>query len=898
MRAELSALWAKSRPAHLLWRHLLDVGAVARALAPVFRPVDGFPDELVAFLAAIHDIGKCDPRFQFQPTATDEVLAPLSAVGLEPYRDPGAEGVRFPHEVCSSIWLRDWLSTRAKWSRRTVNHLRRVPLGHHGNFHDSLKWHEAGLPQVEIWRACRDELGDLLLRVIGVSLGEEPRPKHWDVAGVKLTALTVLADWIASDHRTYDYPGLAQRSNDPAAYFKEAEAEAKRVVDQLAFARSVPPVPANAAFSSLFPGLSGFQPRPVQALIEQSAQCGRLPPGFAIIEAPMGEGKTEAAFYLAEHWLGQVGGEGIYFALPTQATSNAMFDRYRAYLAHRGGNAATLRLVHGMAWLVAEHGLSSLPETFGDSDRGGSEEDALAYDWFRGPRRALLAPDAVGTIDQALFAALRGKFGFLRLLGLGRNVLIVDEAHAYDAYMSTILARLIEWRRAMDAPVIVLSATLPNATKQQLLKAWGVSTSELVGQSYPLITSADCSGTVSLHVPTAPSERKRIALRLHRGILEDYAAIAQLAIDQVRTGGCLAVLKNSVKGAQAVYRALVEKGVPRHERLLFHARFRAEERARIEREVIQRFGKSDRGDRGRAIVVATQVIEQSLDVDFDGMISQIAPIDLLLQRAGRLWRHRRSPRPGFSEPVLHVLTPAEGHFAFGLTGFVYSEGPEVLLRTLAILNERAAQGARVFIPDDLRSLIEQAYGEEPWPEEHIPLDILNEARRRQHELRASREANAAEALIPSPEHREFRYPGLKSARLEAEEGAPASALRVQTRLGGGTREAVVVPEQDERYVRHLLDRSSTDRRWRPARSDLERVFRHKVNIPEWWVGLPASENDVEVTDGSHWLRGALVLFLRGNAICVNSVDGKPLVIRDDIELGIFAEDDRSNQDAW
>lgn len=898
MRPELSVLWAKSRPAHRLWRHLLDVGAVARALAPIFGPVDGFTDDLVAFLAAIHDIGKCDPRFQFQPSATAEVLAPLSAVGLAPYRDPGTEGVRFPHELCSSIWLRDWLSERAKWSRRTVNNLRRVPLGHHGNFHESTKWHEIGVPQSEIWKACRDELGDLIVSVMGVSLEEEPCPKHWDVVGVKLTALTVLADWIASDHKTYDYRSLAGRHHDPVTYFMAAEAEAKRVVEQLAFARSAPPVTADAAFSSLFPGLDGFQPRPVQALVEEATQSGRLPPGFAIIEAPMGEGKTEAALYLAEQWLRQMGGEGIYFALPTQATSNAMFDRYRAFLAHRGGNAATLRLVHGMAWLVAEHGLAALPETFGDDEGDGSEDEAVAYDWFHGPRRALLAPDAVGTIDQALFAALRGKFGFLRLLGLGRNVLIVDEAHAYDAYMSTILARLIEWRRAMDAPVIILSATLPISTKQRLLKAWGVSLPEMVEQAYPLITSADLTGASSLHVPSAPSERKAIALRLQPGILEDYGAIAQLAIDQVRDGGCLAVLMNSVKGAQAVYRALVGKGVPRDERLLFHARFRAEERARIEREVIKRFGKSDRGDRGRAIVVATQVIEQSLDVDFDGMITQIAPIDLLLQRAGRLWRHRRSPRPGFSRPILDVLTPAEGHFEFGLTGFVYSDGPEVLLRTIAILQERVARGASVAIPDDLRSLIEQAYGDETWPETRIPADTLSDARRRQLELRTSREAEACEALIPSPEHRDFQYPGVKSARLEAEEGAPASALRVQTRLGGGTREAVVVPDGEGPMVRQLLTRSAADRRWRPARSQLERVFRHKVSLPEWWVGSQASADDVVLTGRSHWLRGALVLFLRGGAISVSSVDGKPLVIRDDIELGIFAEDDRSNQDAW
>jgi CRISPR-associated endonuclease/helicase Cas3 len=898
MRAELSALWAKSRPAHLLWRHLLDVGAVARALAPIFGPIDGISNDFAAFLAAIHDIGKCDPRFQFQPTATEEVLASLAAAGLEPYRDPGAEGVRFPHELCSSIWLRDWLPKRATWNKRTVLHLRRVPLGHHGSFQESLGWHEVGLPQVDVWRACRDELGDLLLTVMGVSLGEEPRPKHWDAVGVKLTGLTVLADWIASDHKTFDYPSLAERTDDPAAYFKAAEAEAKRVVEQLAFARTAPPVPASAAFASLFPGFEGLRPRPVQALVEQAAQSGRLPPGVAIIEAPMGEGKTEAALYLAEQWLREVGGGGIYFALPTQATSNAMFERYHRYLAHRGGNAATLRLVHGMAWLVAEHGLAAPPETFGDDEKDGSEDEALAYDWFRGPRRALLAPDAVGTIDQALFAALRGKFGFLRLLGLGRNVLIVDEAHAYDAYMSTILARLIEWRRAMGAPVIVLSATLPNATKQQLLKSWGVSSPQTASQAYPLITSADFTGACSLHVPSAPSDCKTIALRLHPGMLEDYAAIAQLAIDQVRDGGCLAVLMNSVKGAQAVYRALVAKGVARHERLLFHARFRAEERARIERKVIERFGKSDRGDRGRAIVVATQVIEQSLDVDFDGMITQIAPIDLLLQRAGRLWRHRRSPRPGFSRPVLHVLMPAEGQYEFGLTGFVYSEGPEVLLRTLAILQERVAQGASVTIPDDLRILIEQAYGDEPWPAALIPADILCDARRRQRELRARREAQADDSLVPSPDHRQFRYPGLKSARLEAEEGAPASALRVQTRLGGGTREAVVVPEEEGSDVRQLLARGDGDRRWRPARSELERVFRHKVNLPEWWVGPRVSGDDVVLTDRSHWLRGAMVLLLRGGALSVTSVDGKPLVIRDHGELGVFADDDRSNEDAW
>jgi CRISPR-associated endonuclease/helicase Cas3 len=449
----------------------------------------------------------------------------------------------------------------------------------------------------------------------------------------------------------------------------------------------------------------------------------------------------------------------------------------------------------------------------------------------------------------------------------------------------------------MAAPVIILSATLPVATRAQLLVAWGSREPVETPAEYPLVTSAPLESVArNFAASSAGAPGRRLRLARHPGLLDDADGIAALAVEAAAPGGCVCVLMNTVKGAQAVYRALITRGVPASDRFLFHARFRAGRRKAIEDEITARFGK-DGGERRprRAIVVATQVVEQSLDVDFDRMITQIAPIDLLLQRSGRLWRHDRGAvRFGQSQPVLDVLTPADGSFGFGLTGRVYDTGPEVLLRTLAVLRNRI----EIVIPDDLRDLIEQCYGDVPWPDEAVPAAARAEARRIQQERIEQLRALATMFVIPVPSPDAFTYAGPDRPPPEAEDGEPAGALRVSTRVGGNTREAFALLDEDlQRDVGAWLAETERNPRWRPRLADLQRLYRCKVNLPAWW--LPdASAGDVTVSPVRHWLHGAALLFMRDRHAATFSAQGKPLTIVDDESLGLFAENDTAENDAW
>ena len=381
-------------------------------------------------------------------------------------------------------------------------------------------------------------------------------------------------------------------------------------------------------------------------------------------------------------------------ALPTAATSNQMVGRVRSMLEeHQSGSA---RLLHGMAWLIDD---KSLPRTSFDS-----EDAENAEDWLRPLRRGMLAENAVGTVDQAMSAALKIKYGFLRLAGLENKVLIIDEIHAYDLYMSTIIARLLEWCHAMRIPVVLLSATMQSKQKERYLSCYGIDDYKMK-EAYPLITQVT-EGQDVVETEVAGVHMRGTFQFTPRSLGCDPGTVADFALRRVSGGGCICVMLNTVRQAQAVYRELKLRGETQV--MLFHARFTARRRAEIEKRCLELFGRNGARPE-RMILVCTQVVEQSLDVDFDGMITQLAPMDLLLQRAGRVHRHAGNRRPtGLEKPGVDVIVPEEGatdaiERRYGQIGGVYSAS--VMRNTEAMLE----QGRLVSVPEDVRACVEEAY---------------------------------------------------------------------------------------------------------------------------------------------------------------------------------------------
>ena len=365
---------------------------------------------------------------------------------------------------------------------------------------------------------------------------------------------------------------------------------------------------------------------------------------------------------------------------------------------------------------------------------GPEDAEAVCAAWLADNRKkALLAPCGAGTLDQALLAALPSRHQSLRLLGLSRSVLVADEVHAYDAYTGRLLEILLTFHAALGGSAVLLSATMPQALRAGLVSAWrrgralaaqatgrpllGGSTAGPQEEAFPLLTRATDR---SLHeLPVAPARGLDVPVRYEN----DEAVLFRALAEAHRAGACACWVRNTVDDAVAAQRRLVEDyGVPEDAVDLFHARFTAKDRKAVEAWVLQRLGKkSDPQERAGRIVLGTQVLEQSLDYDVDLMLSDLAPMELLIQRAGRCHRHLRGPeqslRPqGYRTPLMLVLGPEPVNEAgadwfaamFPGGGCVYPRHGTLWLTARLLVDK-----GRLRLPRDARLLVEGAYSGQP-----------------------------------------------------------------------------------------------------------------------------------------------------------------------------------------
>ncbi len=824
-------LWAKSDPYHPLWCHLLDTGAVCNLLIESLGIVMELPQKWAVFLAAAHDIGKADPEFQIHHSQSKETLA---SRGL-PFFANMSSGFR--HEARSGEWIYEYL-TSIGWGKYAASVAEASACGHHGNFHPKSCGKDS--TGYLLWKSQRDKLGGMIAAVIGIN--DEPfccsEFLDASITGVYLVGLTVLSDWIASNAELFRFTLLDTNTN-PSQYWLQAQNEAVRAINALKLNPNTnsSDYMKTPLFCDMWPDICELKPS--QRAVESACLSG-IAPGLAIIEAPMGEGKTESAIYLAEYWKAQCGLRGTYIALPTMATSNQMFGRYEKFQKKLLSSESSPRLVHGMAWLMDDDAPEYDSEVHGEDAK---EERLLARDWFRPSKRALIAPAGVGTIDQALMAALNVKHGFLRLLGLSAKALIIDEVHAYDEYMTTILECLLKWLRKLRVPVIMLSATLSYRQKKKLIEAYGGNLPECdaSAEPYPLITFLTLDGEMQcVKVEKQPARSIRVDKR--ESLMDDANKTAALAVQLVKNGGCACVLVNTVKQAQNVFNELEKFDGQRY---LFHARFPAWRRNEIEKQVVDMFGK-DGFEGGRrpkkAILVATQVVEQSLDLDFDVMVSQLAPIDLLLQRAGRLWRHKNIgiSRYGLDE-AMYVLLPDGGSDSFGGSECIYSRS--ALLRTVATLKKRDMFS----LPEDFRPFIEDCYGD------GSVMNDMHAEREADIERDLKRDLDASKAsvcLISEPNHQDFALANMTGKLYNETDDATRSYMDARTRLDRKTCSVIILEDPALIEVTHKSKP--------PQKKVMKDLFLCKADIPAYWIKDAVNiDGTVAFPAGPKWLRNAI-----------------------------------------
>ncbi|WP_213378744.1 CRISPR-associated helicase Cas3' [Allochromatium tepidum] len=774
LSAPAGTLWAKSGDpiGHGLLAHMLDVAAVAESILDRESPrtqtwaacVFGLPPQRVGrwlgAIAGLHDFGKAIPGFQFKwpdgQRADEQAGLPFKSAALNVHRHDLASAALLRYQLQALYSNAGWIGTVAS------------ALGAHHGYMPNLLEIRDGRPRNEgpEWDRARSEILHAYWTALepgdGPALDDLPLPAIAWFAG-----LTSVADWIGSNT---DWFPLGERADSLTEHYTQARALADSALDAIGWPAYRPLLAGEADTETLIRRILGRPESSVMARPLQIAADRLLDqadgPVLMIVEAPMGEGKTELALLAHLRLQARHGHRGLYLALPTQATGNAMFDRTLAFLRQLApGVQLDIQLVHGATRL------DERIQRLRGVDASPAESIACSA-WFSQRKRPLLSPYGVGTVDQALFATLNVKHHFVRLWGLANRVVVLDEIHAYDTYTSGLIEALLRWLKPLGCSVILMSATLPAQRRAALLDAWGAR--DRPETPYPRLLMAREGETLAEHVACRRLEPIRVS-----GIAEDLETLATAALDALAGGGCGLVLVNTVQRAQDLYRALRGRVEDPGEILLFHARFPADERAVREREVLARFGPVASAQRpARCLLIATQVAEQSLDLDFDFMLSDLAPVDLLLQRAGRLHRHERARPAAHAEPHLRIaglLNERPPELTDTAWGFVYD--PYVLYCTWGVLLHEPVWR----LPEDIDRLVQAVYSGDPFEEDDRPdfVATLDKALGEHYAKTQTQRQQAFNVAIDAEDEPQNAY----NQKPRANEDREGGGIPVVTRLG-------------------------------------------------------------------------------------------------------------------
>ena len=823
-------LWAKADrtypdQVHRLIYHLIDVGMTAKALWQEALPSqlksqlaqwlnlsEENAGQLFAFWSALHDLGKASPAFQIKIKHAS-IIQELRQQGfsLPEHIDKPTR-----HEVVTAWAIRaEKLLEEDGLDRQWSQYVAQALGGHHG------AWH----PYNEIVSAPPSECGNKEWTIARRALVNEirtiftPPACNPQLKTVEQNALLTIfsgfvsvVDWIGSDENLFPYKSDFMSLAD---YARITEVQAHDALKKMGWLSTLTH-PIDFDFPRLFDVDS---PRPTQKEVIELAGSVSLP-ALVIIESPTGSGKTEAALSLYALWTQSVQRPGLYVAMPTTATSDQMHERVTRFLSTRHQMDVKPLLVHSRA-LLREDDVQS------DESDKVEEETTLRQTWFLPRKKSLLVPFGVGTVDQTFLSVLQTKHFFVRLLGLSQKVVIFDEIHAYDAYMAEIFCRLLRWLREIGASVILLSATLPEASRRRFVEAYTDREDESQSVEYPRITVATSQG-VQVHPLSKPESQPPLTLeRMNR----DLASIVERVQKEIRQDGCVAVICNTVRRAQDVYMTLdsanqSESFCPTENLILFHARTTQQWRDATQTKVLDAMSKKAResGNRpSRMVVVATQVIEQSLDLDFDVMLTDLAPLDLLVQRAGRLHRHPPKER---AHPYRLLITAPEmkgeaPHFLH--TEFPYE--PNFLFRTWAVL-----QGCdSLTLTSDAPRLIELVYGESDMPNLNPALaDIMKKAKDDCKRSQVADERQAGGTLISKPSSKGLLAQSNQDL-IEDDDPETSRAIRALTRRDAPGVSLVCLHRVNNQTCLDPEGKEPVDVD-KPSRSQIVKLARAMINV--------------------------------------------------------------------
>lgn len=680
---DITKIWAKTAPKKSLIDHMLETGIVTECLIDadgMYRPVLSRLSEItgcdnnklsakIVFICAIHDIGKAHPIFQGRDAETLEILRRKNL-------NQASFDTRFRHEQYGAN-IFDRLSAEDV-DIKNSDIISQIIRMHHQK--EQKKNSDIDIIKIDDkekakkWRHIQNEIYDYVknifrfdnLNLINKNIS---KPELFVVQNAIL-GIMITADWIASNNYVFDN----QQCENIDEFLKSRKVQALKFLNNEWLIRQQ--IPVMQDFKSAF----GFNGRPVQNDVEKIVHKNDIK--CMLIESDCGSGKTEAALYAAAVLGNRSGLSGIYMGLPTGVSAEAIQDRVDEFLTSRG--MRNTKLYTSKSMLLRE------------PDKKPA--------WTDISRQRLLAASAVGTVDQVMTAARLVRFESVRMDGLASKVLIIDEIHAYDAYMLAVIKDLLKICGELDVPVIMLSATLPISTKNDLLGVLGDGDIEL-HNGYPVISYVTKDGRVHEHVSRQYMPDKKISCEL-LPILNDNDKIALYAVDAVKDGGCECVIMNTVADAICVYDKIKKNKKNDCKIILYHSRMTINARDKTSRKILAMCGKDRTKRPERVIIVGTQVLEQSLDIDVDYMITAICPIDLLFQRIGRY--HRHGDEGTIREHVVvantvQVLIPATLS-SYGGTEYVYEKC--YLDATIDAIREH---NGHLLIPSGMPDMINYVY---------------------------------------------------------------------------------------------------------------------------------------------------------------------------------------------
>ena len=688
---DITKIWAKTAPKKSLINHMMETGIVAKCLTDttngIYHPVLNRLSEItgcdsdtlltkIVFICAIHDIGKIHPTFQGRDEETLEILKQegLNQVSFD---------TRFRHEQYGAN-IFDRLSAEDV-DIKNSDIISQIIRMHHQK--EQKKNSDIDIIKIDDkekakkWRHIQNEIYDYIKNVFQFDnlnlINKNISKSELFVVQNAILGIMITADWIASNSYVFDN----QQYENVDEFLESRKIQALKFLNNAGMIRKQ--IPVMQDFRSAF----GFNGRPVQNDVEKIVHKNDIK--CMLIESDCGSGKTEAALYAAAVLGNRSGLSGIYMGLPTGVSAEAIQNRVDKFLTLHG--MQNTKLYTSKSMLLREPDKKPV--------------------WTDMSRQRLLAASAVGTVDQVMTAARLVRFESVRMDGLASKVLIIDEIHAYDAYMLAVIKDLLKICGELGVPVIMLSATLPTSTKSDLLGVLGDGNIEL-HNGYPMISYVTKDGKVHEHVSHQYMPDKKISCEL-LPMLNDNDKIARYAVDAVKDGGCECVIMNTVADAICVYDKIKKNKKDDCKIILYHSRMTINARDEKSREILEMCGKNRTKRPERVIIVGTQVLEQSLDIDVDYMITAICPIDLLFQRIGRY--HRHGDAGTIREHVVvanivQVLIPSDLS-SYGGTEYVYKKC--YLDATIDAINEH---NGHLLIPSGMPDMINYVYS-------HASIDV-------------------------------------------------------------------------------------------------------------------------------------------------------------------------------